>query len=161
MDKVLVFNTDRCTGCGLCELICSLHHTGTCNPERSRIRILRREEKGINIQLFCQQCEEAACVAACPVFAINRNESTGAIAIDDELCTQCKDCIKECPFNGIYFDGVEDKIIPCDLCGGDPKCVLFCETRALEFIGKDSGVLQKKRDSLKEREKLLELAGAF
>ena len=66
-----------------------------------------------------------------------------------------------CPYKGIYFDGMEDKIIQCDLCGGDPKCVLFCETKAIEFMGRDSVVLQKKRDSLKERERLLKLAEAF
>ena len=157
MDKVLVYNADRCTGCGLCELICSLFHTGTCNPERSRIRILRMEQKGVNIQMFCQQCEDAACIAACPVSAINRNESTGTIEIDYELCMKCENCITECPFKGVHFDHVDDKIINCDLCGGDPKCVMFCQTRALECLEKDPVAIQKKRDSLKELEGLLKL----
>ena len=136
MGKVLAFNTDRCTGCGLCELICSLVHTQTCNPARSRIRILRMEEKGVNIQTFCQQCEDAACIAACPVSAINRNRSSGMVKIDYELCIKCKECITACPYKGIFFDGVDDKVIKCDLCGGDPKCVIFCETRAIEFLEK-------------------------
>lgn len=157
MDKVLVFNPDRCTGCRLCELICSLVHTETCNPERSRIQILRMEEKGVNIQTFCQQCEDAACIAVCPVSAINRNKSTWVNELDYELCIKCKDCIIECPFKGIYFDSIDDKIINCDLCGGDPKCVMFCETRAIEFLEKDSVAIQKKRDSLQELERLLKL----
>ena len=90
MDKALIFSPDRCTGCGLCELICSLGHTETCNPARSRIRILRMEQKGVIIQTFCQQCEDAACIAACPVSAINHSESTGAIEIDHELCIMCE-----------------------------------------------------------------------
>jgi len=157
MDKVLVFDPDHCTGCGLCEVMCSLVHTETCNPARSRIRILKMEEKGVNIQTFCQQCEDAACVAACPVAAINRNESTGVIEIDHELCIKCKECVTACPYKGIYFDGIDDKIIKCNHCGGDPKCVMFCETKAIEFLEKDSVALQKKSHSLQELERLLNL----
>lgn len=161
MDRVLVFNTDRCTGCSLCEQICSLVHTETCNPERSRIRISRMDQKGVNIQTFCQQCEDAACIAACPVSAINKNKSTGTIEIDYELCIKCKDCIIACPYKALYFDSMDDKIIKCDLCGGDPKCVTFCETRAIEFLEKDSIAIQKKRDSLKELEGLLKLTEEY
>lgn len=160
MDKILAFDLNRCTGCRLCELICSLVHTKTCNPERSRIRVLRMEEKGVDLPVFCQEqeCEDAACIGACPVSAINRNESTQAIEIDYESCSKCKDCIIECPYKGIYFDSVDDRIIKCDLCGGDPKCVMFCETKALEFLEKDTGAIQKKRDALRELESLLKLA---
>jgi Fe-S-cluster-containing hydrogenase component 2 len=119
------------------------------------------EQEGVNIQTFCQQCEDAACIAVCPVSAINRNNSSGAIEIDDELCVNCKECITACPFKGIYFDRIDDKIIKCDLCDGDPKCVTFCETRAIEFLEKDSAALQKKKDSLQELERLLKLAEEY
>jgi carbon-monoxide dehydrogenase iron sulfur subunit len=157
MDKALVANIDRCTGCRLCESICSLVHTETCNPERSRMRILKLEQKGMDFPMFCLQCEDAACIAACPVSAINRNKSTGTVEIDHELCTKCEECIIACPFKGIYFDRIEDKIIKCDLCGGDPKCVMFCDTKAIEFLEKDSVAMQKKRDSLQELARLLKL----
>ena len=161
MDKVLLFHPDRCTGCRLCELVCSLVHTETCDPERSRIRVLRMDQKGVYIQTFCQQCEDAACVAACPVSAISHNESTGTIEINHELCTLCEACIAACPFKGIYRDGTDEKIITCDLCGGTPKCVMYCETGAIEFLEKDSVALQKKRDSLKELEGLLKLTEEY
>jgi carbon-monoxide dehydrogenase iron sulfur subunit len=157
MDKVLIFNPDRCTGCSLCELICSLVHTQTCNPERSRIRVLRMEQKGCIIQTFCQQCEDAACIAACPESAIKHNESTGAIEIDRELCTLCKKCIAACPYKGIYRDGIDKKIIACDLCGGDPDCVKYCETKAIEFLNKDTDAIQKKKKALQELEGILKL----
>jgi len=157
MDNVLIFSPDRCTGCGLCELICSLVHTKTCDPTRSRIRILRIEKKFAIIQTFCQQCEDAACIAACPVSAIEHNESTGAIEIDHELCTMCEECIAACPFKGIYSDSIDEKIIACDLCDGDPKCVMYCETKAIEFLKKDSAGIQKKKISLQELERLLKL----
>jgi len=157
MDKILRFNTDRCTGCGLCELICSLGHVKACNPERSRIRILRMEEKGVNIQMFCQQCEDAVCIAACPVSAINKNQSSGMVEIDYELCIKCKECLTACPYKGIYFDNTDDKIIKCDLCGGNPKCVTFCETKAIQFMEKDSNTIHARRMALQEIEKALKL----
>ncbi len=157
MDKILVFNTNLCTGCRLCESICSLVHTQTCNPERSRIRVLRKESQGINIQRFCQQCENAPCAASCPVSAIQRNEATGALEIDDEVCIQCEECIPVCPFDGIYFDRMDRKVIKCDLCGGNPKCVMFCETKAIEILEKDPLALQKKKDSLQEADRLLKV----
>ncbi len=161
MDKVLIFSPDRCTGCALCELVCSLIHTQTCNPARSRIRILRMEQNGSIIQTFCQQCENAACIAACPESAIKHNESSGAIEIDHELCTLCKKCIAACPFNGIYRDGIDKKIIACDLCGGDPNCVTYCETKAIEFLGKDAAARQKKEKALHELERFLKLLKAY
>ena len=52
MGKVLAFNTDRCTGCGLCELICSLVHTETCNPARSKFRSQGWKRKGSIFKRF-------------------------------------------------------------------------------------------------------------
>jgi anaerobic carbon-monoxide dehydrogenase iron sulfur subunit len=161
MDKALIFTPDQCTGCGLCELVCSLGHTETCNPARSRIRILRMEQKGVIIQTFCQQCEDAACIAACPVSAIDKNESSGTIEIDRALCTMCEACITACPFNGINRDDKDGKIIACDLCGGNPLCAKYCETKAIEFLEKTPGTIQKKSDALQELQELLKLTQVY
>jgi len=157
MNKVLIFSPDHCTGCALCEIICSLVHTNTCNPARSRIRILKMEQRFVIAQTFCQQCEDAACIAACPVSAIKKNATLGTLEIDRELCIECKMCIKACPFNGIYRDEIDEKIIACDLCGGDPECVKYCETEAIEFLKKNPAGIQKKKKSLRELERLLKL----
>jgi Fe-S-cluster-containing dehydrogenase component len=104
------------------------------------------EQTGVITQTICQQCEDAACIVACPVSAIHKNESVGTTEIDHELCTTCQACIEECPYKSIYFDETEDKIIACDLCGGDPKCVMYCQTEAIEFLEKYSFAMQKKSD---------------
>ena len=157
MDRVLVFTPDHCTGCGLCELICSLGHTDSCHPERSRIRILRLEERGIIIQTFCQQCEDPACIDACPVSAIDRNEATGALVIDRDECVTCGECISACPFQALQLDETDDAIIACDLCGGDPECVKYCETGSIEFLERSPEVMQKRKDSQKELEGFLDI----
>lgn len=161
MDKALVFSSALCTGCGLCELICSLVHTGTCSPARSRIRILRMEQKGVIAQTFCQQCEDAACIAACPVSAIRKNESAGVIEIDHGLCIMCDACIAACPFDGIYRDETDEQIIACDLCGAEPQCVKYCETKAIEFVDKDPAAAEKKKDSLRRLEGLLKIGRSY
>ncbi|MHB1042609.1 MAG: 4Fe-4S dicluster domain-containing protein [Eubacteriales bacterium] len=159
MDKALVFNPDRCTGCRLCELICSLAHTGTCNPQRSRIRIVKWEEKGINVPMFCQQCEDAICMDVCPVAAITRNHITGLTETDYNACIQCKMCVITCPFGAVSIDRIEnDKPIRCDLCGGDAKCVQFCETGGIEFIYKDAIAMRKKREAVERLGRLLKLS---
>jgi hypothetical protein len=35
---------------------------------------------------------------------------------------------------------------------------MFCQTKAIEFLEKDTGAIQKKRDALRELESLLKLA---
>lgn len=155
MSKILVPHPDCCTGCGLCELMCSMAHTESSDPARSRIRILKREEQGFFLQTVCRQCEDAACIAACPVSAIHRNAETRAIEIDGEACVLCEECVAACPFGGIHLDETDQKIIACDLCGGDPKCAEFCETKAIEYLEKDPAAIQGNPDSVREFQELL------
>ena len=158
MGKIPVLHPDRCTGCGLCELMCSVSHTESSDPSRSRIRILRREEKGFFLQMICQQCEDAACIAACPVSAISRNATTGAIEIDGEACILCQECVAACPFKAIHLDEADEKIITCDLCSGDPQCEKCCETKAVEFVEKDSAATKRNAVFSQEFQRLLKIA---
>jgi Fe-S-cluster-containing hydrogenase component 2 len=43
-------------------------------------------------------------------------------------------CVAICPFGGAKFDSISNKVIKCDLCDGDPQCVRFCETKAIEYV---------------------------
>lgn len=70
-EKTLVFYGDRCTGCNICELICSMDKHGEYNPKKSFIRILRNWEMDVNIavlDLNCDFCNQ--CVTWCPTDAI-------------------------------------------------------------------------------------------
>ena len=53
--------------------------------------------------------------------------------INEDLCIGCKSCIMACPFGIIGYDYEKGVSRKCDLCEGDPKCVLFCETNALRY----------------------------
>ena len=143
--KVIVVNKEKCTGCKICEFVCSLYHENEINPIKSRIQIISWEIEGIDIPMVCQQCEDAPCAAVCPTHAIYRDQQTGAMLINKEVCIGCRMCIYVCPFGGSSINPDTEEVIKCDLCEGEPKCVEFCPTQALEYMPISKAVLAKKR----------------
>lgn len=131
--KTFVINPDKCTGCRDCEMVCSLYHEKVVNPSRSRITIIRDPLDGIELPIICMQCEEPVCVLVCPVNAIYENEH-GAKIIDYTKCMGCRTCVISCPLGGALIDPVSGKTIKCDLCDGEPRCVKFCSTKAIEYL---------------------------
>lgn len=147
MAKVLMINYEKCTGCRLCELVCSVMHEGASNPSRSRIKIMKWESEGLYIPMSCQQCEDAPCMNVCPVKAISRDEKLNRVMVDYNVCIGCRMCVTACPFGAMNFDSVGKKVIKCDLCDGDPQCVRFCEAGALEYVDADRVSVFKKKDA--------------
>lgn len=132
MNKRLLIRPSVCTGCRTCELACSLTHQENGKPGKSRIYPLI---VGIDrfVPVVCLQCDDPACVKSCPVYALTLNEKTGYIELNYEKCIQCKACVAACPFGCSLHDEVQDKIVKCDLCDGNPACARFCPTKALEY----------------------------
>jgi carbon-monoxide dehydrogenase iron sulfur subunit len=150
--KIITVNPDKCTGCRLCELACSLRSVGEFNPARSRIRVIGFEEL-FCLPVVCFQCEKSYCAEVCPASAIVSEQATGVVRVIKEKCTGCKICILACPFGNIAFSSEEKIAVKCELCGGEPECVAFCPTRALEFREADTAMIYKQRtlsEKLKE-----------
>jgi carbon-monoxide dehydrogenase iron sulfur subunit len=145
-DKVLVVDYEKCTGCRLCEVVCSLFHTGTINPSRSRIKIVNWEGVG-HLPMTCNHCEQAYCVEVCPTKACHREpENNNRVTIDKKLCIGCRTCIIACPFGHPFFD-IQDRVtVKCDYCDGDPQCVRFCYFQAVSFTDADKTSVAKKRE---------------
>jgi len=156
--KILVVNVEKCSGCRICEITCSLHHEGEVNRKKSRIRVKKRLKLGLDIPIVCQQCEEAYCEKVCPTGAIARNDDTGAMTID-ESCVGCRLCINSCPIGAPSVKVSAGKVMNCDLCGGDPICVKYCPEEALEYVvaSKDAN-LKKSASMSKLRALVRELA---
>ena len=144
-EKALLVYMKKCTGCLMCEIVCSLQHTGVCNPAQSRINVMKWEEDGINVPFMCQNCEDPLCAQVCPMSCIEKDEETGVMKTYYEKCIGCKMCIVACPIGGTTFDPVEKKVIRCDFCGGDPQCVKICPTNAIVFGDIDRMAIEKKR----------------
>ena len=137
----------------MCENVCSLSHEKVSNPNRARIHIVKWENAGLYIPMICQQCETPICETVCPIGAIKRDEKTGALLINEDLCVECKMCVMFCPLGGVGIDK-NRKILKCDLCEGDPLCVKFCVPGALQFVDANTINLKKRRIAA---EKLSEL----
>ncbi len=63
MKKVLIVDGDKCTGCQVCELICSMVRSGEYNPSKSSIKVLKNREMGVNIPVIgvaCYSCGKCA-----------------------------------------------------------------------------------------------------
>jgi len=132
----------KCTGCGSCELICSLYHDGVNSPSLSRIRVVRDALSGENSIEVCSQCQGPECIQACPVEkAMVVDEKTGARLIVEEECIGCGNCFRACPFNVegsiIKHRPKENLYVKCDLCykrETGPACVEICPQNALCYI---------------------------
>jgi carbon-monoxide dehydrogenase iron sulfur subunit len=128
--KRIIAYPERCTGCRLCESVCALYNERANDPSRSRIRIVKRHAVGLSKPMVCLQCKNPPCGKACPVEAIQR-DSDGLVKVDYDLCIGCEACVSGCPF-GVMM-ALEDKVVKCELCGGDPQCVKYCATAAIEY----------------------------
>ncbi len=134
LSKCFVIHPEKCTGCGLCELICSFSHEGIFQPFLSRIKIKMFSKEGISIPRVCIKCDECLCIDACGEQAILKNKKTGATEVDQDKCVGCTMCIGACPYYVMYFNPNSEKAYTCDLCGGDPQCVKYCFTKAIEWV---------------------------
>jgi len=73
----IVANSKACTGCRVCELMCSFHHKGVFSPDSSSIRVLSNYRTGmseLSIDSTCDSCrgeEQPLCISYC-VFGVLR-----------------------------------------------------------------------------------------
>jgi carbon-monoxide dehydrogenase iron sulfur subunit len=152
MKKMLIVNADVCIGCRMCEAICSLVHYGAIGISHARLKVLRYDNEAFFNPVVCMQCEIPHCASVCPDKAISKDPRTGVVKVSKSKCTGCKMCLTACPFGAMNFiDGVA---IKCDLCGGKPSCVEFCQAGALTY-GVPNDISDAKRIALSD--KLLEI----
>lgn len=134
MKKIMCVDYDSCTGCTTCQMVCSLSHEGECSPKKSRIQIVKKEEKAVYVPVVCKQCENPPCRTACPVGAIQQIKETGAMNIEQEVCNGCGLCLTSCPYGAVSLYSSKGTAFVCDLCDGKPKCVEVCPTGVLVFL---------------------------
>jgi Fe-S-cluster-containing hydrogenase component 2 len=131
-------NSDICTGCNSCEVLCSLRQEGLASPALARIQISTDYSGGWkNKAITCRQCDAPNCLAVCPTGALSIDAKTGARVIDAAKCIGCQLCIKACPQypnSPIQFKSDKKVSFKCDLCGGDPLCVKYCPEGALSLV---------------------------
>ena len=120
---------EKCSGCGLCEMVCSLFHTGAINPEKSAVRIERDDtDPGAHVPLVCRQCRNTVCLEGEDA---DKSAEKKKFRWDPARAGRC-------PFRSLSVcDGYA---YHCNLCGGNPRCISVCTPNAL-FLGKgDEGL---------------------
>ena len=137
------FNMNDCTGCKCCEVACKDKNE---LPIGTFFRRTTDYEGGLFPAVWsatltngCNQCDNPACVAACPVGAIVKESKYGAVVQDHEACIGCQACVEACPYGQPVYFADEGKTRKCDSCiqwlenGMQPACVGACSTRALKW----------------------------
>ncbi|MEI6385509.1 MAG: 4Fe-4S dicluster domain-containing protein [Spirochaetota bacterium] len=88
-------------------------------------------DKAFFVPKLCNQCEDPACVQACPVGATYQVPD-GVVLIDRKWCIGCGYCIMACPYGVRFFNPVTHTAEKCTFCyhrisqGLKPACVDAC-----------------------------------
>jgi Fe-S-cluster-containing hydrogenase component 2 len=132
--RIVTMDPESCVACRNCEYACAFRQGASFERRDSCIQVNFYPEERVCIPWTCLHCEQAWCLEVCPAGAIGRSASTGAVEIDAEACAGCKMCLLACPYGAIRFDAEARVARKCDLCGGDPACVKFCISGALQYV---------------------------
>lgn len=135
--RIVTMDPNKCVACRNCEYACAYKQNQDFARKDSNIRVNFYPEERICLPWTCVHCSEAWCMEVCPAGAISRDEGTGAVTIDPKKCAGCKMCILACPFGSIHFDATSMVSRKCDLCSGEPNCVKFCISGALQYVEVD------------------------
>lgn len=147
----MAVDNQRCIGCWTCSMACKLENNLPKNVWWNRIATEGGNHyrtaggtypDNLKMQMYpvhCMHCENPACAAVCPVGATWRDEETGIVHQDYEICIGCQSCLQACPYEGVrtYIDGEPE--FHYEWAIGDPRVTVpkanvmekcnFCETK--------------------------------
>lgn len=159
--KIVSMDPEKCVGCRNCEYACSFINAADFERKDSRIRVSIFPNERVCFPLTCVHCSEPFCMEVCPSGAITKDSVSGAVTIDGSRCVGCKMCILACPFGLIYFNEEEQISQKCDLCQGEPNCVKFCISGALQFVESEEAYQSKREQFVTKLKSMLESKTTF
>ena len=114
MQKFILSDIEKCTGCGRCTLACSAVKEEAFVPAKSRIHFVNFPRAGLSIPNVCFHCENPACAEECPVDAIQPDTEPGLdkwLEINTEYAEKWPNItMKKDPMpDADSFDGMEGK----------------------------------------------------
>ena len=147
------FDSSKCTGCKTCQVACKETYKLPVNNLYRRVynyqggswkpteagHYVPDGVFGYFVSLSCNHCTDPACVANCPTGAMQKDEETGIVWTDHDVCIGCQTCETACPYNAPKLGEEEGYMLKCDMCrgevaaGGKPICVIGCPMRALDW----------------------------
>lgn len=140
MKRVLA-NIDRCSGCRICEMVCSFAHENSFGSSTSRIIVIKEDAYGLDLPVICWHCNPCSVLENCSTKALERNEK-GLIIANEKKCVGCGKCLETCIIGAIKIHPKSNVPLVCDQCSGKFQCIKKCPTKALTCI--DTTVQQPK-----------------
>lgn len=129
--KTIRIDTDKCSGCRACEVICSAFHAEPkyrlVNPNRSRIRVFWDEQNDVYVPVLAGNYTDAEC------------NGRSTVVINGKEYGQCSFCRSPCPSRDLFKEPGTGIPLECDMCGdpmpeGGPRCVDWCLADALVYV---------------------------
>ena len=131
--KRILINIDRCSGCRLCEMVCSFNSESAFGSSTSKITVIKEDRSGLDLPVVCWHCNPCKPLDNCPVGALERNEE-GLVFVKEEKCVGCELCSENCAMGAVKLHPCRNMPLICDQCGGNPVCVEKCPTKALNYV---------------------------
>lgn len=140
------FDQSRCYSCHDCAVACKDWNGIEAGPEKWMTVYEWETGSFPNLRVHslafpCGHCEKPACIKACKEGAIFKEQTYGAVLVDEDKCIGCRQCLVACPYGAPKFasDAPDTKMTKCTMCidrlENDelPICVSSCPLRAFDF----------------------------
>ena len=125
--KKLTTDPGKCTGCGVCENVCSKAFYKSADRKKSAIRVEPDDNGGYTIAV-CDQC--GVCKEMCQIMAL-KTTANGVVQLNKKICVGCLVCVGECLRNYMFYNDNLPTPFKCIACG---LCAAQCEAGALEIV---------------------------
>ena len=108
----MAIDLNRCFGCQTCAVACKMANNLPNDVLFNQVKTVGGDSVDTAageypnctlsyLPFQCQHCENPACLEVCPTGATAKDEETGIVSVDSELCIGCESCIKACPYEGV------------------------------------------------------------
>jgi Fe-S-cluster-containing hydrogenase component 2 len=124
--KKLLADSDKCTGCGICEEVCSKAYYKTADRDKSAIRVTSGDSGGFTIAV-CDQC--GVCKEMCTIMAL-KTAANGVVQLSKKICVGCLVCVGECLRDFMQYNDDLPTPFKCIACG---LCAAKCPAGALRL----------------------------
>lgn len=132
-----LFDQRYCIGCQACQTACQVRNASPVGTSLRHAVSFEDVPEGPFMTVSCNHCESPACVANCPTGAMEKDDETGIVSVDKEVCIGCGTCANTCPYGAPVIDKEAAVSTKCDLCadrladGELPACVNACPVKVL------------------------------
>lgn len=134
---------NHCSGCRCCQVACKDKNDVSVGAFFREVFDFEGDAFpdtwAASLSLGCNHCETPQCAKNCPVAALAKQEDSGLVIQNREMCIGCGKCIVSCPYGAPSYDAEKDTVGKCDGCitlleaHEAPACVAACSTRCLKF----------------------------